>query len=196
MVNQVRPGKMHSGHCKFSHGRVEVGGTCSTINPPLWCKNHGLKPRYQPNHTRPPYFFEASMKPDPARFQASHALLQSCIDQHLLSGVSAVVLKDGVEVDRICLGQANLETGEALREDHIHRAFSNTKLLTSTLVLMLHDQGHFALDDPIKNWIPSLGKLKVLRPGATALTDTFGIFRQLERIKCSHSPRGGSNGGA
>ncbi len=112
------------------------------------------------------------MKTDPARFQASHALLQSCIDQHLLSGVSAVVLKGGVEVDRICLGQANLETGEALREDHIHRAFSNTKLLTSSLVLMLHDQGHFALDDSIKNWIPSLGKLKVLRPGAIALTDT------------------------
>ena len=86
-----------------------------------------------------------------------------------------VVLKDGVPVDRFCTGLANLQTGEALRPDHIHRAFSNTKLMTSVLVLMLADQGHFALDDPIKNWIPALGKLGVLKPGAATLDDTEAL---------------------
>ncbi len=108
-------------------------------------------------------------------FNAAHAFLQQQVDAQLLSGVSMVVLKDGVPVDRFCTGLANLQTGEALRPDHIHRAFSNTKLMTSVLVLMLADQGHFALDDPIKNWIPALGKLGVLKPGAATLDDTEAL---------------------
>ena len=82
--------------------------------------------------------------------------LQHQVDAQRLAGVSMVILKNGAPVDHFCTGLANLQTGEALRPDHIHRAFSNTKLMTSVLVLMLADQGRFALDDPIKTWILSL----------------------------------------
>ena len=101
--------------------------------------------------------------------------MQDQVDAHMLAGVSALVLKNGVVIDRFCTGMANLQTGEALRPDHIHRAFSNTKLMTSVLVLMLVDQGRFALDEPIKTWIPSLGKLRVLKPGAILLDDTEAL---------------------
>ena len=115
------------------------------------------------------------MESQPTSFSAAHAFLQHQVDAQLLSGVSMVVLKDGVPVDRFCTGLANLQTGEALRPDHIHRAFSNTKLMTSVLVLMLVDQGRFALDDPIKTWIPAFGKLQVLKLGATTLSDTEAL---------------------
>ena len=105
------------------------------------------------------------MESQPTSFSAAHAFLQHQVDAQLLAGVSMVVLKDGVPVDRFCTGLANLQAGEALRPDHIHRAFSNTKLMTSVLVLMLVDQGRFALDDPIKTWIPAFGKLQVLKLG-------------------------------
>ena len=108
-------------------------------------------------------------------FSAAHTFLQQQVDAPLLAGVSMVVLKDGAPVDRFCTGLANLQTGEALRPDHIHRAFSNTKLMTSMLVLLLADQGRFALDDPIKTWIPALGMLRVLKPGATRLNDTEAL---------------------
>jgi CubicO group peptidase (beta-lactamase class C family) len=34
------------------------------------------------------------------------------------------------------------------------------------------EQGRFALDDPVREWIPALGHLQVLRPGARSLDDT------------------------
>ena len=108
----------------------------------------------------------------PPNFSAAHAVLQRCIDTQLLSGVSAAVLRNGTVIDSFCIGKADLQSGEDLRSDHIHRAFSNTKLVTSVLVLLLLDQDHFALDDPVKTWIPALAHLKILRADATSITAT------------------------
>jgi CubicO group peptidase (beta-lactamase class C family) len=108
-------------------------------------------------------------------FQQAHQVLQDCVDQKILPGVSSVVLKHGKQVDSFCAGFADIERGEKLRPDHIHRAFSNTKLVTTTLALLLHDQGHFGLDDPIKNWIPEFAKTKVLRAGAKTITETESL---------------------
>ena len=115
----------------------------------------------------------------PVDFDAAHALLQRHVDGQLLAGVSAAVLQDGDVIDRFCAGLADIERGEALRPDHIHRAFSNTKLITSVLALMLVDQGHFGLDDPVKAWIPALGAMRVLRPGASAIDDTLPLQQDI-----------------
>jgi CubicO group peptidase (beta-lactamase class C family) len=47
--------------------------------------------------------------------------------------------------------------------------------MTSVLVMLLVDQGHFALDDAVKKWIPAFGQLRVLRTGATSLDDTMPL---------------------
>lgn len=114
------------------------------------------------------------MSPQPD-FSSAHAVLQAAVDAQLLPGASALVWRDGEVIADFCTGHADIERDELLRPDHIHRAFSNTKLLTSVLVLHLVDQGCFALDDPIKTWIPAMGRLRVLRPGATQLTDTDAL---------------------
>jgi CubicO group peptidase (beta-lactamase class C family) len=108
-------------------------------------------------------------------FSVSRALAQSFVDRQLLPGFSSVVLKNGDVVEQFCTGLATIETVEALRPDHIHRIFSNTKLITSVLTLMLVDQGHFKLDDPIKNWLPEFGKVRVLRAGAASVDDTEAL---------------------
>jgi CubicO group peptidase (beta-lactamase class C family) len=115
----------------------------------------------------------------PIDFSAANAVLQRAVDGHLLPGVSTALWRDGEIIDHFCSGHADIERGELLRPDHIHRAFSNTKLLTSVLALRLLDRGRFALDDPIKNWLPAMGKLRVLRPGATQLTDTDALQRDI-----------------
>jgi CubicO group peptidase (beta-lactamase class C family) len=105
-------------------------------------------------------------------FSAARAVLQRHVDGGLLAGASASVLLNGEPVEHFCTGLAHIESAEPLRPDHIHRAFSNTKLMTSVLVLMLADEGRFALDDPVRAWLPALGTLRVLRAGAAALADT------------------------
>ena len=117
-----------------------------------------------------------------AGWAAAHAVLQREVDQHRLAGVSAAVMRQGELIDEVCIGQADLEAGTPLRPDHIHRAFSNTKLIASVLVLMLADDGLLGpagLDQPVREWLPALGPLRVLRPGATALDDTVALARDI-----------------
>jgi CubicO group peptidase (beta-lactamase class C family) len=116
-----------------------------------------------------------AMKKSASPLPRSHQILERQVTQSRLAGVSAMVLKDGKKVDEFCYGYADLERHETLRPDHLHRAFSNSKLVTAVLTLMLHDEGHFALDDPIKKWIPEFGKTRVLRTNAQAISDTESL---------------------
>jgi CubicO group peptidase (beta-lactamase class C family) len=106
------------------------------------------------------------------RFADAHAVLQAEVDAGRLVGVSCATLRHGEPIDSFCTGLADREAGVPMRPDTIHRAFSNTKLFTTVLVLRLMEQGHWQLDDPVKRWIPGFGSVQVLRPGATSLDDT------------------------
>lgn len=99
-------------------------------------------------------------------------VLRQTIASEGLVGASYAVLRDGNVIARGCIGHADRESGTVLREDHIFRAFSNTKLVTSIAALQLHEQGRFDFDDPIGDHIPELRELRVLRAGATSLDDT------------------------
>lgn len=105
-------------------------------------------------------------------FDGLHTAMRAQVDQGFLAGVSTAVLRGREVVDTFCCGHADKEAGVAWREDHIVRAFSNTKLLTSCAVLLLWEQGRLQLDDPIEKWIPALGSRQVLRPGADRIDDT------------------------
>ena len=105
-------------------------------------------------------------------FPAVDAALQAAIDGEQLAGMSyAVFRRDGV-LARKCLGWADREANIPVREDHLFRAFSNTKLVTSCAALQLLEQGRFRLDDPIGQYLPALKHLRVLRAGASSIDDT------------------------
>lgn len=112
-------------------------------------------------------------------FSHAHALLRGHVEQRRLAGVSALVVDGTRVVDAFCIGDADIEQAQPLRPDHIHRAFSNTKLVTAVLSLLLVDEGRFALDDPIKRWIPAFGATRVLRRGASTLDDTEPLARDI-----------------
>jgi CubicO group peptidase (beta-lactamase class C family) len=112
-----------------------------------------------------------------SRFDDAHSVLRAEVKLERLAGASCAVMVDGELVDEFVTGQADREAGTALRLDTLHRAFSNSKLATSVLTLLLHDAGHFGLDDPIAEWIPELRGLRVMRPGATTLDDTEALAR-------------------
>jgi CubicO group peptidase (beta-lactamase class C family) len=105
-------------------------------------------------------------------FRAAHAVMQRYVDGNLLPGFSSAMLVGRELVDVKCIGWADKEARIPLRVDHIFRVFSNTKLITSCAALLLFEEGHFQLDDPIERFIPQLGHRRVLRPGATSLDQT------------------------
>jgi len=73
---------------------------------------------------------------------------------------------------------ADQEQQIALNSQHLFRIFSNTKLITSIAVLILVEQGKLKLDDAIEDYLPQLGNRRVLRTGASDLSDT-------EAARCS-----------
>lgn len=113
-----------------------------------------------------------TVSPTGLDFTPLHDAMRRQVDGQLLAGVSHAVLRGRDLVDVACVGWADREGGIPLRTDHIFRIFSNTKLVTSCAVLLLLEEGRFQLDDPIERWIPQLGGLPVLKPGATSLDDT------------------------
>src|SRR5262249_31332345 len=94
-------------------------------------------------------------------FSGAHEVLCRHLDKRRLSGVSALVFAHGEVVDELCIGQADIEQAHAMRPDHIHRAFSNTKLITAVMTLMLVDEGRIGLDEPVRHWIPAFGATRV-----------------------------------
>jgi CubicO group peptidase (beta-lactamase class C family) len=107
-----------------------------------------------------------------ASFDALHAALREQVDREFLPGVSTALLRGREVVDTFVHGWADREARVPLREDHLFRIFSNTKLVTSCAVMLLVEQGRLALDDPLERWIPQLGARRVLRPGARTIDDT------------------------
>jgi CubicO group peptidase (beta-lactamase class C family) len=115
----------------------------------------------------------------PIDFSAAHAVLHHHHSAGRLAGVSTLVYDGNAVVDRFCVGHADIEAGTPLRPDHIHRAFSNTKLVTAVMTLMLVDAGQLALDAPVREWLPGFATTRVLRPGASVLDETEALARDI-----------------
>lgn len=103
---------------------------------------------------------------------ALHAAMAQPVQARTLAGAASLVWQHGRLVDAHAVGHADIEAGVALRADHIHRIFSNTKLVTSVAALQLWEAGVLDLDEPVQRLLPALGQRQVLRPGATHIGDT------------------------
>lgn len=115
-------------------------------------------------------------------FPAVDAALQAVLDGEQLAGVSYAIFRSDEVLARKCVGWADREAQVPMREDHLFRAFSNTKLVTSCAALQLLEQGRLRLDDPVAQYLPALKDLRVLRPGATRIDDTEPL-REPVRIR-------------
>src|SRR5437667_6929229 len=93
-------------------------------------------------------------------FRSAHAAMQRYVDGNFLSGFSSAALVGRELVDVKCIGWADKEAQIPLRVDHIFRVFSNTKLITSCAALLLFEEGHFQLDDPIGNGLLRRGEVQ------------------------------------
>lgn len=109
---------------------------------------------------------------NPFDFAPMHTAIQKFVDDDLLAGASAIVLKDNKIVDYKTWGYADTETQKPIAEDTIFRIYSNTKIITSVAAMCLYEDGKFELDDPIEKHLPQMANLRVLKSGATDPAET------------------------
>jgi CubicO group peptidase (beta-lactamase class C family) len=86
-------------------------------------------------------------------------------------------------LDYKTFGYMDKDSGAPLTQDAIYRMYSNTKIVTSVALMMLFEEGKFALDDELSRYMAEFSDLKVLRPGATSADD---VEAAQETIRIKH----------
>ncbi|MEO1587034.1 MAG: serine hydrolase [Bacteroidota bacterium] len=84
------------------------------------------------------------------------AYLTATQELHEVPGMAIAIIQEGEVIYQNCLGVAYLETQEPLHAHHMLRVYSSTKLLTSTAIFQLIEQGKIALNDPITKYLDDL----------------------------------------
>jgi CubicO group peptidase (beta-lactamase class C family) len=103
----------------------------------------------------------------------------SLVADRKLAGALALVARRGQVALLACHGMADIERAAPLRPDSVFRIYSMTKPLTSLAVLMLYEEGHFQLDDPITRFLPAFGDMRVYAGGSAARPATVPALRDI-----------------
>ncbi|MEM7431231.1 MAG: serine hydrolase domain-containing protein [Pseudomonadota bacterium] len=80
-------------------------------------------------------------------------------------GIQVLIAQRGEILLHENFGVKNNATGEALTNDALFRIASFTKPVTNAAAMILWDEGHFKLDDPIDKFLPELKDLSVYVSG-------------------------------
>ncbi len=90
--------------------------------------------------------------------------VQGHVDRGELAGAVALVARRGKVAHFEALGRMDgaAEGGVPMREDALFGIASMTKPITSTAVMMLHEEDRFQLDDPVSRYIPALEEMTVI----------------------------------
>ncbi len=95
-----------------------------------------------------------------------NAHFQAYVDDGRLAGLTTLVARKGQVVDFQTYGALDTESGQPMREDAIFRIYSMTKPITGVALMMLYEEGKFALDDPVSKYIPGFADARVFKSEA------------------------------
>jgi CubicO group peptidase (beta-lactamase class C family) len=87
--------------------------------------------------------------------------MQRYVDQGLVPGVVTMVARHGKVVHFDAIGYRDAENKAPMTTDTIFRIASMTKPIASVALMMLYEEGHFLLNDPIAKFLPEFKEMKV-----------------------------------
>ena len=96
-----------------------------------------------------------------ARLQRIGNAMRRFVDEGTIAGAVTLVARQGKAVHFEATGLMDLEARRPMERDAIFRIASMTKPITAAAVLMLFEEGHFLLDDPVAGFLPEFGQTKV-----------------------------------
>jgi CubicO group peptidase (beta-lactamase class C family) len=101
------------------------------------------------------------------------------VDDGKLPGLITMVLRrDRLAHFHVC-GRADVKRDRKLAPDTIFRFYSMSKPLTSTAIMMLYEEGHFRLDDPITSFLPCFRDMRVCVGGMRGKIETVPAEREI-----------------
>ncbi len=106
-------------------------------------------------------------------------VMRQSVERHEYAGITVGIARHGKLVHLAAFGHRDLEAKAPMQADTIFRIASMTKLIASTAVMMLYEEGHFQLDDPVSKFIPGFDKVKVLRREDAGQDDVVELEREV-----------------
>jgi len=97
-----------------------------------------------------------------AGLNALSASMRGLVDEGLRAGVVWGVVKDGKLVQLEAYGQRNVDAALPMETDTVFRLYSQTRAVTAAAILTLADEGKIDLDDPVANYLPQVGEMRVI----------------------------------
>jgi len=87
------------------------------------------------------------------------------VDRGKIAGCLTLVARKGQIAYLKSQGLMDLDRNKPMQEDTIVRIYSMTKPITSVALMMLYEEGHFQLTDPVWKFIPEWRNLRVYAMG-------------------------------
>jgi CubicO group peptidase (beta-lactamase class C family) len=101
-----------------------------------------------------------------ARLAQASDLLRQFVAQEKIAGAVAAVARHGKLAYLQTAGVQDLETRTPMDARSIFRIYSMTKSVTAVAAMMLHEEGRFALTDPVAKYLPEFERVTVFEtPG-------------------------------
>jgi CubicO group peptidase (beta-lactamase class C family) len=107
----------------------------------------------------------------PERLARVDSVLERYVADGRVAGAVALVLQDGRVAYERAVGWSDREAGTRIAPTTLFRIASQTKALTSVVILSLMEEGRLTLDDPVARYIPSFRSTTV----AVREADTVAI---------------------
>jgi len=107
-----------------------------------------------------------------------HDVLEKHVGRGLAPGAVGLVARgDRVEVEAV--GSADADGATPMTRESIFRIASLTKPVIAAAVMMLVEDGRFALDDPVERWLPELASPVVVRTPSSPVDDVVPASRPI-----------------
>lgn len=113
------------------------------------------------------------------RLERISKAVQSSIDDKRVAGAVTIVMRHGRVAWFKAQGMADREAAKPMRTDSLFRICSMTKPITSVAVMMLYEEGHFLLEDPVSKYLPEFKNPKVLVKSSDGKTYTIPASREI-----------------
>ncbi len=112
----------------------------------------------------------ASVGLAPARLQEATDMLRRFATEGKIAGAVAGVARNGKLAYLEAAGFQDLETRAPMTPRSLFRIYSMTKSITAVAVMMLHEEGRFALTDPVSKYLPEFKRVTVFVAGESGPT--------------------------
>ena len=113
------------------------------------------------------------------RLERIGTAVQRSIDEKRIAGAITLVARRGRVVWLKPQGMMDREASKPMRPDTMFRICSMTKPITSVAVMMLYEEGHFLLEDPISKYLPEFKNPKVLIQPSSGAAYTIPAAREI-----------------